>query len=137
MSLSEVENRVINVSQSKASVGGGSRSPTITPGGTFWLGGRGRLLRGCEAMRLQGLHLPRRLERRFPSTLLHDMAGNSFSTVAFQAIFICAMASLSRMWDCAWKAIWHQIPTVTSKHGIDNSYFETRRDSRTTHTLKI
>ena len=94
----------MNVSQNHCSTSVGC-APCLTPTGVFWVGQRARLLVGAEAIRLQGIYLSRDLERRFPAALLQDLAGNSFSTPAFSASFICALSVLAQLWEGSWKKV--------------------------------
>ena len=51
---------------------------TVTPNFLCWNGVRGRLVRGEEALRLQGLHVPRHLTNLFSNCELMSLAGNAF-----------------------------------------------------------
>ena len=93
--------RCVNVKQMNSSVGQ-RVVPTVTPTCTIWLGHRGRLLRGAEALAVQGIYVPRQVSRQFGNALLLDLGGNSFSTPCFSACLISALSGLALMWEDAW-----------------------------------
>jgi hypothetical protein len=67
--------------------------PVVCPGSRLWITSRRRLVTGLEAMWLQGGSM-----ELFPqisqsaSALLHDLAGNMFSTPVFAAVLVAAFA---------------------------------------------
>ena len=75
------------------------KTPTVTPTCTIWIGARGRLLRGAEALRIQGIWLPRSRERMFADGLLLDLGGNSFSTPACTVAMLTSLVVLSDLWQ--------------------------------------
>ena len=68
-------------------------SPTITPKGIFYVAWLVRLLRGYEAMALQGMFLTEETKLRFSDKpILQDLAGNAFATPCVLSITILHMA---------------------------------------------
>ena len=71
--------------------------PCITPGGTYWVAHQCRLARGIELMRMQGFPLSDEFMHEWPSTLLQDLAGNSFCVTNAMIFIVLAMVGLGRI----------------------------------------
>ena len=87
--------------------------PTVTPTCTIWLGHRGRLLRGAEALAVQGIYFPRQVSRQFGNALLLDVWGNSFSTPCISACLISSLVGLAMMWQDAWRLRFATLSTTS------------------------
>ena len=91
--IPETSRRIIDLSQSKMTVSSEGCSPTITPKGIFYVAWLVRLLRGYEAMALQGMFLTEETKLRFSDKpILQDLAGNAFATPCVLSITILHMA---------------------------------------------
>ena len=88
----------IDLSQSKANMAPPGCIATLIPGNRTWLAWRGRLLRGCEAMALQGMPLPAHVRHTFSSSFLMDLAGNAFSTPCVLAATLLQLTVLGLLW---------------------------------------
>jgi site-specific DNA-cytosine methylase len=91
--------RVFNSSQSRLTVLDDA-SPCITPCGVYLLGWKARMLRGHEAMALQGFWLPKSVARRYNSAFLQDLAGNAFSTPCVLAVTLMQFICLQMLLQC-------------------------------------
>lgn len=69
----------------------------LMPNVTIWVGQRGRLLTGVEAMALQGIHVPGAGALPFTDAQWYDLAGNAFclaSCLPVQMIGVLVFACL-------------------------------------------
>ena len=73
MRFPDPSGKVMSVAQQNSTLSFG-HTGCLVPTNVVWLGERGRLLRGCEMLRLQGVFISRSLEQEFPNALLADLA---------------------------------------------------------------
>jgi hypothetical protein len=90
--------RVLSVSQSESCVSV-NVTGCLVPQGIYWLGWLARLLDGAEFLRLQGIFVEDSLLQEFDSTLLADLAGNSFHTSCCAASFVTLLLLSARMYE--------------------------------------
>ena len=66
---------------------------TVTPGGSFWLLDRARLMKGSEKLALQCVHIDvQECEQAgFTQSFLHDIAGNAFNAASATAAILLSM----------------------------------------------
>ena len=98
MRFPDPSGKVMSVAQQNSTLSFG-HTGCLVPTNVVWLGERGRLLRGCEMLRLQGVFISRSLEQEFPNALLADLAGNAFSTPCAAAAILTGLIGLAGIWS--------------------------------------
>ena len=100
--LPDHEFRVLDLSQNLnfAQVSS-NKIPCVTPDGQKFLTQRVRFLTGVESLRLMGIYVDeRKLQRRFSSSLVQDLAGNAYETSSCAANMVCNMVFLAHNFVC-------------------------------------
>ena len=70
--------------------------PTLTARSRFFFTRRGRLLRGREALRLQGMFVPAEITNAFSDTFLLSKSGNAFSATVCMAVVLAVFCALPK-----------------------------------------
>lgn len=97
VSLPDAQRRVVDVSMSidwaSSTVG---RAGCFSSGSQLWLGHRGRLSLGVEALRMMNIRFSNeKLLESFPDALLRDLAGNAFDGSSFMAVWVALSCMLA------------------------------------------
>jgi site-specific DNA-cytosine methylase len=76
------------------------RTPCLTSTSQIYIGHRGRLLLGAEALRVMGIIYPNEMKlERFKGGLLKNLAGNAFDAASCTAAMIVMMLTLTELKD--------------------------------------